>query len=94
LQPNTDTRIDAPTIGKVLLKARGLYTEDYWYWICIGALVGFSLLFNFLFILALTYLNRKLYSFDFNYNNQIIFSRLLNPFNVEPQFQRWVIQKH
>ncbi|KAK2418395.1 pleiotropic drug resistance protein [Trifolium repens] len=55
--PNTDTRIDAPTIGKVLLKSRGLYTEDYWYWICLGALVGFSLLFNLLFILALTYLN-------------------------------------
>lgn len=55
--PNTDTRIDAPTVGKVLLKARGLYTEEYWYWICIGALIGFSLLFNLLFILALTYLN-------------------------------------
>jgi len=58
LQPNKDTRIDAPTVGKVLLKARGLFTEDYWYWICIGVLVGFSLLFNLLFILSLTYLNR------------------------------------
>ncbi|GAU16052.1 hypothetical protein TSUD_339230 [Trifolium subterraneum] len=57
LVPNTDTRFDAPTIGKVLLKSRGLYTEDYWYWICLGVLVGFSLLFNLLFILALTYLN-------------------------------------
>ena len=59
LQPNKDTRINAPTVGKVLLKSRGFYTEDYWFWICIGALFGFSLLFNVLFIAALTYLNRK-----------------------------------
>ncbi|KAJ1418854.1 P-loop containing nucleoside triphosphate hydrolase [Sesbania bispinosa] len=56
-RPNTDSRIDAPTVGKVLLKSRGLYTEEYWFWICIGALLGFSLLFNVLFIVALTYLN-------------------------------------
>ncbi|MED6148026.1 ABC transporter G member 39 [Stylosanthes scabra] len=56
-QPNTDPRIDAPTVGKLLLKSRGFYTEDYWFWICIGALFGFSLLFNLLFIVALTYLN-------------------------------------
>uniref|UniRef100_A0A5B7A802 Putative pleiotropic drug resistance protein 2-like n=1 Tax=Davidia involucrata TaxID=16924 RepID=A0A5B7A802_DAVIN len=55
--PNTDPRINEPTVGKVLLKARGFYTDDYWFWICIGALVGFSLLFNILFIGALTYLN-------------------------------------
>ncbi|XP_061340282.1 ABC transporter G family member 39-like isoform X3 [Gastrolobium bilobum] len=55
-KPNTDPRNDAPTVGKVLLK-RGFYTEDYWFWICIGALLGFSLLFNLLFIVALTYLN-------------------------------------
>ena len=59
LQPNPDPRIDAPTVGKVLLKARGFFTDDYWFWICIGALFGFSLLFNILFIAALTYLNRK-----------------------------------
>ncbi|OMO57673.1 reverse transcriptase [Corchorus capsularis] len=45
------------TVGKTLLKERGLYTEEHWYWICIGALAGFSLLFNLLFIAALTYLN-------------------------------------
>ncbi|KAJ6699302.1 PLEIOTROPIC DRUG RESISTANCE PROTEIN 1-LIKE ISOFORM X1 [Salix purpurea] len=43
--------------GKVLLKARSFFTEDYWFWICIGALFGFSLLFNVLFIAALTFLN-------------------------------------
>ncbi|KAK2418390.1 pleiotropic drug resistance protein [Trifolium repens] len=57
-KPNTDPRFNATTIGELLLKARGFYTQDYWFWICIGALFGFSLLFNFLFILAITYLNR------------------------------------
>lgn len=66
MQPNTDPRIDATTVGQVLLKARGFYTQEYWFWICIGALFGFSLLFNLLFILALTYLNRK-YPFGFKH---------------------------
>ncbi|KAK7391459.1 hypothetical protein VNO78_19875 [Psophocarpus tetragonolobus] len=55
--PNIDQRIPEPTVGKVLLKVRSMYTEDYWYWICIGALIGFSLIFNICFIIALTYLN-------------------------------------
>ncbi|XP_058204744.1 pleiotropic drug resistance protein 2-like [Rhododendron vialii] len=55
--PNTDPRIDAPTVGKVLLKARGFFTDDYMFWVCVGALLAFSLLFNILFIAALTYLN-------------------------------------
>ncbi|XWS66293.1 hypothetical protein CRYUN_Cryun05aG0187100 [Craigia yunnanensis] len=45
------------TVGKILLKSRGMYTEEYWYWICVAALLGFSLLFNLCFIWALTYLN-------------------------------------
>ncbi|XP_027364375.1 pleiotropic drug resistance protein 2-like [Abrus precatorius] len=55
--PNNDTRITEPTVGKAFLKARGIFTEDYWYWISVGALIGFSLLFNICFILALTFLN-------------------------------------
>ncbi|MBA0713347.1 hypothetical protein Golax_012387 [Gossypium laxum] len=54
---NTDPRIDAPTVGKVLLKTRGFFTEEYWFWICVGALFAFSLVFNILFIGALTFLN-------------------------------------
>ncbi|XWS59522.1 hypothetical protein CRYUN_Cryun08bG0129100 [Craigia yunnanensis] len=54
---NTDTRIAAPTVGIALLKTRGFFTEDYWFWICVGALFGFSLVFNILFIGALTFLN-------------------------------------
>ncbi|KAH0996901.1 hypothetical protein GBA52_020765 [Prunus armeniaca] len=46
-----------PTVGKTILRERGLYTEEYWYWICIGALFAFSVLFNVLFIASLTFLN-------------------------------------
>ncbi|XP_059659360.1 pleiotropic drug resistance protein 2-like [Cornus florida] len=46
-----------PTVGKLLLKDRGLFVDEYWYWICVGALFGWSILFNILFVGALTYLN-------------------------------------
>ncbi|KAL0426516.1 UNVERIFIED_CONTAM: ABC transporter G family member 34 [Sesamum latifolium] len=55
--PNTDPTFSEPTVGKVLLSLKGFYAEEYWFWICIGALLGFSTLFNVLFITALTYLN-------------------------------------
>ncbi|GMP88562.1 hypothetical protein CsSME_00040505 [Camellia sinensis var. sinensis] len=45
------------SVGKTILKSRGLFRTEYWYWICIGALLAYSLLFNGLFIAALTYLN-------------------------------------
>lgn len=72
-QPNTDTRIDQPTIGKVLLKSRGLFLDGYMFWICIAALFAFSLVFNVLFILALTYLNRKIKLFLPTYLTTMIF---------------------
>ncbi|MFS7986495.1 putative ABC transporter, AAA+ ATPase domain, ABC-2 type transporter [Helianthus anomalus] len=43
------------TIGLQTLKSRGLDFEGYYYWICLGALYGFALLFNIGFILALSY---------------------------------------
>ncbi|XP_010244008.1 PREDICTED: pleiotropic drug resistance protein 2-like isoform X2 [Nelumbo nucifera] len=55
--PNNDPLIQEPTVGKALLKSRGMFVDDYWFWICIGALFGFSLLFNVCFIAALTFLN-------------------------------------
>ncbi|XP_020260301.1 pleiotropic drug resistance protein 2-like isoform X1 [Asparagus officinalis] len=55
--PNNDTSIDAFTIGKAVLKTRGIFVNGYWYWISIGALLGLSVVFNACFILALTYLN-------------------------------------
>lgn len=51
------TNSSQPTVGKTLLHDRGLFTTETWYWICIAALFGFSLLFNVLFIAALTFLN-------------------------------------
>nr|XP_043631485.1 pleiotropic drug resistance protein 2-like isoform X2 [Erigeron canadensis] len=55
--PNPDARINEPTIGKALLKSRGMFTTEYMFWVCVIALLGFSLLFNLFFVLALTYLN-------------------------------------
>ncbi|XP_042014455.1 ABC transporter G family member 39-like [Salvia splendens] len=55
--PNTDPKYPEPTIGKVLLQSRGFFTEDYWFWICVCALLGFSVLYNLFFIAALTFLS-------------------------------------
>ncbi|KAH9623955.1 hypothetical protein KSS87_012299 [Heliosperma pusillum] len=55
--PNTDLRVNEPTLGKVILASRDFFQHEYWFWISIGALLGFSLLFNLLYIAALTYLN-------------------------------------
>lgn len=49
--------VDADTVGKAILKSRGLLSEWYWYWISIGILLGFSMVFNVLSIFALEYLN-------------------------------------
>ncbi|KAL5729441.1 ABC transporter G member 32 [Ranunculus cassubicifolius] len=45
------------TLGKALLKGRSLYEESYWYWIGVGALLGYTILFNILYTFFLTYLN-------------------------------------
>ncbi|KAD1313124.1 hypothetical protein E3N88_43026 [Mikania micrantha] len=55
--PNIDPRINASTVGKALLKSRSFFTEEYWFWTSVGALLGFSIIFNILFIAALTFLN-------------------------------------
>lgn len=47
------------TLGVQVLKSRGVLPEAKWYWIGFGALLGFTLLFNALFTLALTYLKRE-----------------------------------
>ncbi|KAG7029781.1 Pleiotropic drug resistance protein 1, partial [Cucurbita argyrosperma subsp. argyrosperma] len=44
-------------LGVTILKSRGIFPEAYWYWIGVGATIGYVLLFNFLFILALHYLD-------------------------------------
>ncbi|KAK6136023.1 hypothetical protein DH2020_030233 [Rehmannia glutinosa] len=55
--PNTDARFAEPTVGRVLLRMRGMFMEEYMYWVCVAALFAFSILFNICFIVALTYLN-------------------------------------
>ncbi|KAL1818654.1 hypothetical protein ACET3Z_013523 [Daucus carota] len=44
-------------LGIMILKSRGFFPYAYWYWIGVGALLGFTLLFNFCFTLALSFLN-------------------------------------
>ncbi|KAJ0075707.1 hypothetical protein Patl1_34363 [Pistacia atlantica] len=44
-------------LGVAVMKSRGFFPYSYWYWIGAGALVGFTLLFNFGYTLALTFLN-------------------------------------
>ncbi|KAL7187490.1 hypothetical protein ACSBR1_037549 [Camellia fascicularis] len=45
------------SLGVIVLKSRGIFPEAYWYWIGVGASIGYIFLFNSLFTLALTYLN-------------------------------------
>ncbi|CAL8079445.1 unnamed protein product [Prunus armeniaca] len=42
------------TLGRQVLESRGLNFEGYFYWISVGALLGFTVLFNVGFTLALT----------------------------------------
>ncbi|PQQ20294.1 pleiotropic drug resistance protein 1-like isoform X1 [Prunus yedoensis var. nudiflora] len=44
-------------LGVLVLKSRGIFPEARWYWIGVAALIGFILLFNILFHLALQYLD-------------------------------------
>ncbi|WOH15074.1 hypothetical protein DCAR_0934609 [Daucus carota subsp. sativus] len=44
-------------LGVTVLKTRGLMPDAYWYWLGIGALVGYMFFFNFLSAAALAYFN-------------------------------------
>ncbi|KAJ4958314.1 hypothetical protein NE237_025425 [Protea cynaroides] len=52
IQPNS-----TEALGMAVLKSRGFFTEGYWYWLGVGALIGYTFLFNGLSMLALSYLN-------------------------------------
>uniref|UniRef100_A0A2P2LLI8 Uncharacterized protein MANES_16G064000 n=2 Tax=Rhizophora mucronata TaxID=61149 RepID=A0A2P2LLI8_RHIMU len=45
------------SLGEAVLKERSLFTESYWYWIGVGALLGYTILFNVMFTFFLAYLN-------------------------------------
>ncbi|CAN0852280.1 ABC transporter G family member 34 [Linum grandiflorum] len=55
--PNPDLRIPEPTVGKAFLRVRGMFVENKWYWISIGVLIGMTVLYNIVFVFALTYLD-------------------------------------
>ncbi|CAE5962645.1 unnamed protein product [Arabidopsis arenosa] len=44
-------------LGTMVLNTWDVYHQKNWYWIAVGALLGFTALFNLLFTVALTYLN-------------------------------------
>ncbi|KAL4597775.1 hypothetical protein ACB092_11G013400 [Castanea dentata] len=45
------------TVGHNILNLHSIPTEDYWYWIGVGVLLAYALLFSNIVTLALTYLN-------------------------------------
>ena len=47
------------TLGVQTLNSCGVFPEAKWYWIGFGAMIWFTILFNALFTLALTYLKRE-----------------------------------
>ncbi|KAL7166190.1 hypothetical protein ACSBR2_036968 [Camellia fascicularis] len=47
------------SLGIIVLKSRGIFPEAYWYWIGVGASIGYIFLFNSLFTLALAYLKQR-----------------------------------
>ncbi|CAI0473877.1 unnamed protein product [Linum tenue] len=44
-------------LGVQVLKSRGFFTNEYWYWIGIGGLLGYIVLFNLGYTLSLMFLN-------------------------------------
>ncbi|KAG6391312.1 hypothetical protein SASPL_149066 [Salvia splendens] len=49
--------VNGTKLGVILMESRGFYPQTYWYWIGVGASVGFIWLFNILYLVSLTYLN-------------------------------------
>lgn len=53
-------------LGDAVLKSRNLFTENYWYWIGVGAMVGYIVLFNLMFTFFISYLRRKLLIWEYS----------------------------
>ncbi|KAJ0522528.1 putative ABC-type D-allose transporter [Helianthus annuus] len=45
------------TLGKFLVTSRGMFADSYWYWIAVGALLGYTLIYNVLYVVALRFLS-------------------------------------
>ncbi|KAL5226571.1 hypothetical protein ABZP36_014836 [Zizania latifolia] len=68
------------TLGVQVLESRGLFPEAKWYWIGFGALLGFTMLFNALFTLALTFLKRDVtWAATFFRRNKALIKELSQP---------------
>lgn len=50
-------RVGNETVGELLLRSRGLFSHAYWYWLGVGVLLGYAVLFNILYTVTLTCLN-------------------------------------
>ncbi|GFP99542.1 pleiotropic drug resistance protein 1 [Phtheirospermum japonicum] len=48
--------INGTELGTLVMRPRGFFPEANWYWIGLGAVIGFVALFNILFFIALTFL--------------------------------------
>lgn len=66
------------TIGREVLKSHGLDFDGNFFWISVGALLGFAVVFDIGFILALTYLKGKSCLSYYKETNEQLFI-LLNP---------------
>ena len=51
--------ISNTSVGFNFLRLRSFPTEDNWYWIGVGVLIAYALLFNNIVTVALAYLNRE-----------------------------------
>ncbi|GLJ26511.1 hypothetical protein SUGI_0512680 [Cryptomeria japonica] len=47
---------ETENVGVKLLHSRGLFSDNWWYWLSVGALFGYAVLFNVLYTVALHYL--------------------------------------
>lgn len=54
------------TLGEQILVNGGIFPHKYWYWLGAGVLLAYIFLFNTMYTIVLTWLNRKfLMSFSF-----------------------------
>ena len=89
-----DPGVGETTFAKVLLESIGVPTEEYWFWVCIGTLFSFSILFNILFVGALTYLNCELHLLGFFFLMFFV-TKMMLPINKTPylygksKYQLW-----
>ena len=75
LQPNPED--PGTPLGVAVMESRGLFPYAYWYWIGIGGLVGFYVLFNVAFTLSLGFMPGE--SPSHRVNVVALIRRLLHP---------------